>query len=154
MEGNAKIIKLICRDENLHLASTQYLLNSLKDNPDYEETWKEVIQDIYAIYDEAVNDEKEWAKYLFKHDSMIGLNEKILGDFLEWIANKRLEAIGLEPRYKCQENPIPWVNKWISQKGESSSVQVAPQETEISSYLIGAVLQDVNEESFKDFKLD
>ncbi len=154
MEGNAKIIKLICRDENLHLASTQYLLNSLKDNPEYEDVWKEVLPDIYAIYDEAVNDEKEWAKYLFKHDSMIGLNEKILGDFLEWIANKRLEAIGLEPRYKCQENPIPWVNKWISQKGESSSVQVAPQETEISSYLIGAVLQDVNEESFKDFKLD
>jgi ribonucleoside-diphosphate reductase beta chain len=153
MEGNAKIIKLICRDENLHLSSTQYMLNSLRDSGEYDDVWEEVVPDIYNIYTEAVNDEKNWAKYLFKHDSMIGLNEKILGNFVEWIANKRLEAIGLEPTYEYTENPIPWVNSWIAQKGEGSSVQVAPQETEISSYLIGAVKQDVKKDSFKGFEL-
>lgn len=153
MEGNAKIIKLICRDENLHLAATQYMLNHHQDNADYDEVWAEILPEIYKMYEDAVEDEKKWAKYLFKDDSMIGLNENILSSFVEWIANKRLEAIGLEPKFETTENPIPWVDTWISSKGEGSSVQVAPQETEISSYLIGAVNQDVEIESFKDFKI-
>ena len=151
MEGNAKIIKLICRDENLHLASTQYLLKVLpKDDPDYAKIQKEVEQEMVQMFVDDVDQEKAWAKYLFKDGSMIGLNEQLLGDFVEWIANKRMTAVGLPSPYKVpQASPLPWTQKWIS----GADVQVAPQETEISSYVIGGVNKDVNEETFKGFSL-
>ena len=151
MEGNAKIIKLICRDENLHLASTQYLLKILpKDDPDYAKIAKETEQEMIQMFVDAVDQEKEWAKYLFKDGSMIGLNEKLLSDFVEWIANKRMTAVGLPSPYRVpQASPLPWTQKWIS----GADVQVAPQETEISSYVIGGVNKDVNEETFKGLSL-
>ena len=151
MEGNAKIIKLIARDENLHLASTQMLLKTLKkDDPDFitiaEETEAECIQ----MFVDAVEQEKQWAQYLFKDGSMIGLNTELLNNYIEWIACKRMTALGLRCPYTVpQANPLPWTQKWIS----GAEVQVAPQETEISSYIIGGVKKDVNTETFKGFSL-
>lgn len=154
MEGNAKIIKLICRDENLHLASTQYMLNELpKEDSDYSKIRKECSEEILKMYKDAVEDEKSWAKYLFKKDSMIGLNEKLLSQFIEYIANKRLAMIGFEPMFEQSENPLPWVDEWISDQGGKNKVQVAPQESEITSYLVGQVNQDADTDSFKDFKI-
>ena len=151
MEGNAKIIKLICRDENLHLASTQYLLKILpKDDPDYIKIAKECEAEMVQMFVDAVDQEKAWAKYLFKDGSMIGLNEQLLSEFVEWIANKRMTAVGLPSPYKTpQASPLPWTQKWIS----GADVQVAPQETEISSYVIGGVNKDVSEDTFKGMSL-
>jgi len=151
MEGNAKIIKLICRDENLHLASTQYLLKILpKDDPDYAKIAKETEAEMVQMFVDAVDQEKEWAHYLFKDGSMIGLNEQLLSEFVEWIANKRMTSVGLTSPYKVpQASPLPWTQKWIS----GADVQVAPQETEISSYVIGGVNKDVNEDTFKGMSL-
>lgn len=150
MEGNAKIIKLIARDENLHLAGTQQLLKILpKDDPDFAKISEETKEESVKLFVSAVNQEKEWAKYLFRDGSMIGLNEKLLSDYIEWIANKRMTAVGLQSPYKGGANPLPWTQKWIS----GSEVQVAPQETEITSYVIGGVKKDVNEDSFKGFTL-
>lgn len=150
MEGNAKIIKLICRDENLHLASTQSLIKLLpREDPIYEKIRKETEEECKQMFIDVINQEKEWADYLFKDGSMIGLNKQLLSDYIEWIANKRLSAIGMETLFKTGSNPLPWTTKWIA----GSEVQVAPQETEISSYTIGAVKQDVTEDTFKNFKL-
>ena len=151
MEGNAKIIKLICRDENLHLASTQYMLKILpKDDPDYTKIAKETEQEMIQMFVDAVDQEKEWARYLFKDGSMIGLNEKLLSDFVEWIANKRMTAVGLKSPYSVpQASPLPWTQKWIS----GADVQVAPQETEISSYVIGGVKKDVDTNTFAGLSL-
>ena len=151
MEGNAKIIKLICRDENLHLASTQYLLKILpKDDPDFIKIAKECEDEMVQMFVDAVDQEKAWAKYLFKDGSMIGLNEQLLSQFVEWIANKRMTAVGLPSPYKVpQASPLPWTQKWIS----GADVQVAPQETEISSYVIGGVNKDVSEDTFKGMSL-
>jgi ribonucleoside-diphosphate reductase beta chain len=150
MEGNAKIIKFICRDENLHLASTQTLLKILPtDDPDFVEIEKECQEEAIKMFEDAVEQEKEWAKYLFKDGSMIGLNYQLLSDYVEWIANKRMTAVGLPTSYKGGSNPLPWTQKWIS----GADVQVAPQETEISSYISGGVKQDVNESSFTGFTL-
>jgi len=150
MEGNAKIIKLIARDENLHLAGTQQLLKALpKDDPDYEKIAKETEEECVKIFVDAVNQEKAWANYLFKDGSMIGLNEQLLSDYIEWIANKRMTAVGLPSPYKGGSNPLPWTQKWIS----GAEVQVAPQETEITSYVIGGVKKDVNQDTFKGFSL-
>jgi ribonucleoside-diphosphate reductase beta chain len=150
MEGNAKIIKLIARDENLHLAGTQQLLKALsKDDPDYDKISEECKEESIKLFVSAVDQEKAWAHYLFKDGSMIGLNEKLLIDYIEWIANKRMTAVNLPSPYKGGANPLPWTQKWIS----GAEVQVAPQETEITSYVIGGVKKDINNDSFKGFKL-
>jgi ribonucleoside-diphosphate reductase beta chain len=153
MEGSAKIISLIARDENQHLAITQNILNKWRDGDDLEmkQIMKEEEEWTYAMFDRAVNEEKRWADYLFKDGSMIGLNDKLLQQYVEWIANRRLKAIGLKPQYdiSANNNPLPWTQHWINSK----SVQVAPQETEITSYLIGGIKQDMKKDEFSGFKL-
>jgi len=151
MEGNAKIIKFIARDENLHLAFTQSLLKILpKDDPDYIKIAKETEEECIQMFVEAIEQEKQWAEYLFKDGSMIGLNAKLLGDYVEWIGCKRMVSVGLPCPYKVpQHNPLPWTQKWIA----GAEVQVAPQETAISSYIIGGVTQDVTKETFAGITL-
>jgi len=153
MEGSAKIISLIARDENQHLVLTQQILNNWRkgDDPDMVEIMKEEEEWTYKMFDLAVNEEKAWADYLFKDGTMIGLNEKLLQQYVEWIANKRLKAIGLKPQYDiaAKNNPLPWTQHWISSKG----LQVAPQETEVESYVVGGIKQDVKKDTFSGFKL-
>ena len=148
MEGNAKIIKFIARDENVHLASTQQLLKILpKEDEDFARIQEETREECIEMFHNVVKQEKEWASYLFKDGSMIGLNEKLLCDYVDHIAAKRMGAIGLNG--KTVANPLPWTQKWIA----GSDVQVAPQETEITSYIVGAVKQDVTNDTFKGFSL-
>lgn len=150
MEGNAKIIKLICRDENLHLAGTQHLLKILpQDDPDFGTIRDETREQCVKLFVNGAEQEKKWAEYLFANGSMIGLNSKLLCDYVEWITNRRLHAVGLPTYYKTGSNPLPWTQKWIS----GGEVQVAPQETEITSYVIGNVKKDVTKDTFKEFKL-
>jgi ribonucleoside-diphosphate reductase beta chain len=148
MEGNAKIIKLIARDENVHLASTQQLLKILpKEDPDFARIQEETRDECISMFYRVVEQEKSWAHYLFQNGSMIGLNEELLCNYVDHIAAKRMGAIGLNG--KPGANPLPWTQKWIS----GSDVQVAPQETEITSYVIGGVKKDVDENTFKGFTL-
>ncbi len=153
MEGSAKIISLIARDENQHLALTQNILNKWRDgdDPEMQKIAKEEEEWVYAMFDRAVNEEKRWADYLFKDGSMIGLNDKLLQQYVEWIANRRLKAIGLKPQYdiSANNNPLPWTQHWISSKG----LQVAPQETEVESYVVGGIKQDVTKNTFAGFQL-
>ena len=154
MEGSAKIISLIARDENLHLAISQNIINNyrLKENDrEMLQVIKETEQEVYDMYNVAVEQEKDWAKYLFREGSMIGLNDKLLNDYVEFMANKRMRAIGLKPQYDqpLTNNPLPWTTHWLN----SRSLQNAPQETEIESYVVGGIKQDVKKDSFKGFKL-
>ena len=153
MEGSAKIISLIARDENQHLAITQNILNKWKsgDDPEMKKIMQEEEEWTYKMFDRAVNEEKRWADYLFKDGSMIGLNDKLLQQYVEWIANRRLKAIGLKPQYdiSANNNPLPWTQHWISSKG----LQVAPQETEVESYVVGGIKQDVKKDTFSGFQL-
>ena len=153
MEGSAKIISLIARDENQHLALTQNIINNWRkgDDPDMVEIVKEEEEWTYSMFDKCVNEEKKWAEYLFKDGSMIGLNDKLLYQYVEWVANRRLRSIGLKPQYDIplKNNPLPWTEHWISSKG----LQVAPQETEVESYVVGGIKQDVKKDTFSGFKL-
>ena len=151
MEGNAKIIKFIARDENTHLATSQSILKLLpKDDKMFEKIKKETDAEVTQMFVDAIEQEKEWAKYLFSSGSMLGLNEKLLGDYIEWIGSKRMRTLGYTSPYQVsQSNPLPWTEKWIG----GGNVQVAPQETEISSYVIGGVKQDVNEDTLKGLSL-
>ena len=153
MEGSAKIISLIARDENQHLAITQNIINNWRkgDDPEMVSILKQEEQWTYDMFDKCVNEEKKWAEYLFKDGSMIGLNDKLLHQYVEWIANKRMRSIGLKPVYDipAKNNPLPWTEHWISSKG----LQVAPQETEVESYIVGGIKQDVKKDTFAGFKL-
>ena len=153
MEGSAKIVSLIARDENQHLVITQQILNKWRDgdDPDMKKIFKEEEPWFYKTFENAVNQEKLWSEYLFKDGSMIGLNEKLLQQYVEWIANKRMKAVGLKPVYDIalRANPLPWTQHWISSKG----LQVAPQETEVESYVVGGIKQDVKKDTFSGFKL-
>ena len=152
MEGNSKIIRLIARDENLHLTSTQHILNIWakgKDDPEMAEIAEECKEEALAIFMKAVEQEKEWADYLFQNGSMIGLNRDILCQYVEYIANQRMAAIGLGQPFDISSNPLPWMNNYLN----SDNVQVAPQESEISSYLAGQIDAAVSEEDFADFEL-
>ena len=153
MEGSAKIISLIARDENQHLALTQNIINNWRkgDDPEMVEIVKEEEEWTYKQFDKCVNEEKKWAEYLFKQGSMIGLNDKLLHNYVEWISNKRMKSIGLKPVYDipAKNNPLPWTEHWISSKG----LQVAPQETEVESYVVGGIKQDVKKDTFSGFKL-
>ena len=153
MEGNAKIIKLIARDEALHLTSTQHMLNLMRGGAEGAE-WAEIAAELqdecFELFKKAAEQEKEWAEYLFKDGSMIGLNKDILCQYVEYITNARMLAVGLPQAFeKATQNPIPWINAWLS----SDNVQVAPQEVEISSYLIGQIDAEVKSEDLEDFEL-
>ena len=152
MEGNAKIIKLIARDEALHLTGTQHMLQIWalgKDDPEMGDITKECREEVVEIFREAAEQEKEWAQYLFKDGSMIGLNKDILCQYVEYITNQRLAAIGLDSIFPTKQNPLPWINAWLV----SDNVQVAPQEAEISSYLVGAIDSALSLEDFSDIEL-
>ena len=154
MEGSAKIISLISRDENQHLVITQQILKNWRegnDDPDMAKIAKEEEKNVIKMFSDTVDEEKRWAKYLFKDGSMIGLNDKLLSQYVEWIANKRMRAIGLKPLYDIpmRNNPLPWTEHWISSKG----LQVAPQETEVESYMVGGIKQDVKKDTFSGFQL-
>jgi ribonucleoside-diphosphate reductase beta chain len=150
MEGNAKIIKFIARDENVHLASTQQLMKILpQDDPDFVKIKAECEPLVIKMFEDAVEQECAWADYLFKDGSMIGLNAQLLKEYVQWIANKRMIAVGVPSSYKGASNPLPWTQKWIA----GGDVQVAPQETEITSYVNGGTKQDVDKNSFAGFSL-
>ena len=152
LEGSAKIISFIARDESQHLAMSQTIINNWHDRNDDKDMLKirkECEKEVYQMYAEAVEEEKRWATYLFSKGSMIGLSEKLLHQFVEYMANRRMKSIGLEPRYEQKTNPLPWVDHWLNSKG----TQNAPQETEIESYVIGGIKQDVKKDQFKAFKL-
>ena len=153
MEGSAKIISLISRDENQHLVLTQNIMKNWinGDDPEMQQIAEEEKDNVISMFKNAVREEKEWAEYLFKDGSMIGLNDKLLGQYVEWIANKRMKALGFDPIYDqpLRNNPLPWTQHWISSKG----LQVAPQETEVESYVVGGIKQDMKKNSFSGFKL-
>lgn len=152
MEGNAKIIKLIARDEALHLAGTQQMINILAsgvDDPEMKAIAKECEEEVYGLFREAAQQEKDWATYLFSNGSMIGLNARILSDYVEYITNVRMKALNLTPIFAEKQNPLPWMNAWLV----SDNVQVAPQESEISSYLVGQIDNEVGDDDFDGFDL-
>ena len=153
LEGSAKIISLIARDESQHMAVTNNILNKWKegDDPEMIDIIKEEEDFIYEMFKSCVQEEKEWAEYLFKDGSIIGLNDKLLQNYVEWTANRRLKSIGLKPIFDVPlaNNPLPWTAHWLSSKG----LQVAPQETEVESYMIGSIKQDVKKDTFAGFKL-
>lgn len=135
------------------MLGTQYMINVFKngtDDPETAEIAKECENEVIEMFRSAVTQEMEWADYLFKDGSMIGLNAEILKRYIKYITNIRMQAVGFTPLFpEIMSNPIPWINNWLA----SDNVQVAPQETEITSYLVGQVNSDLEDSNFDDFDL-
>lgn len=151
MEGNAKIIRLIADDEAMHLNSTQNIINlwrTGKDDPEMAEIIQESGDMSRDLFRKVAEQEMDWADYLFKDGGMIGVNADILKKYVKFITNQRMKAIGMAPIFdESIKNPIPWVNNWLS----NNAVQVAPQETELSSYLTSQVDMNVPKGSFSHY---
>ena len=151
MIGNADIIKLIKRDEALHLYNTQEIIKILRTVPEegFIKIAEECEEEAVKMFESAASEEKAWAEYLFKDGSIIGLNERVMSDYVDWLCMSRRKTIGL-PYDRGLKNPISgWTDPWMN----SESVQVAPQEVELSSYVIGGTKQDVDNNTFKGFSL-
>lgn len=141
VEGSAKMVKLIARDEAEHLALTQHIIKLLvKDDPEFESIIQECMEEARQIFISAAEQEKAWAHYLFKNGPVLGLNEKMLCDYVDYLLARRMKAVGLgnDSSYRGN-NPLPWIDKHFN----TTSTQVAPQEVEISSYLAASVVNDV-----------
>ena len=153
MEGSAKILSLIARDEATHLNLTTHIIKNwlAGDDREMRTVAKECEDDIIKMFRVIVEEEKAWTKYLFKDGSIIGLNERLLCRYVEFIANKRLRTLGFDTLFDipATQNPLPWTQHWLSSKG----LQVAPQETEVESYIVGGIKQDVKKGQFSKFKL-
>lgn len=148
MEGTSKIMNLIARDEAKHLGLTQHCIKRIHDGSQ-QDMWVDIVaeckQEVNDMFVLAAQQEKDWATYLFENGSMLGLTEPILHQYIEHMTNKRMKSIGFKPHFHATPNPLTWMNRWLSSK----AVQVAPQETEIESYLIGAIDSDISNDDFK-----
>ncbi len=165
MEGQGKIMQLIARDEFLHQGSTHYMITRWLaglDDPEMTKIARDNIDFVLEVGKEVGDQEKLWSNYLFQYGSLIGLNAKILQQYQMWLVNKRIEDLlkpkiqgkqvdyGYKPVYDVPDaNPIPWVSEFL----ESDNVQVAPQETEISTYMVGQVSVDMDDDFLGDLEL-
>jgi len=151
MTGNAKIISLIARDENLHMGFSSLMLKYMKQDP--EEGFQDIVNDcediVKQMYKDAAEEEMEWAEYLFKDGSMIGLNAEILIQYMKYLTNNRLKSISVDPIFEKTKNPITWIGNWIG----GNTVQEAPQQEQIVSYTVGALKQDVDDQDYGDYDI-
>lgn len=145
VEGSAKVVKFIARDENAHLALVQTVLKLLpQDDPEFVTIAQDLQPQALAIFEEAADQEKQWVKYLFSKGAVLGLTEDILNRYIDYLLPRRLFAAGISRTRGAGDHPLPWVEKWYS----NTSTQVAPQEVEIASYLTSSVVNDLNNMEF------
>jgi len=140
--GNGNIISLILQDEVLHKEWTAWLINQVvKEDPRFAKVKEECAAEVYAMYQDVIREEKQWAEYLFKLGPVIGLNANILKEFVDYTAVNALKDIGIkyqEPAPKT--TPIPWFNK----HSDTSKKQTALQENESTNYVIGVMSEGVD----------
>jgi ribonucleoside-diphosphate reductase beta chain len=152
MEGNSKIITLINREEFLHQGAVHFMLTRYikgLDDPEMTELFNEHKEYLRDMVKEVKKQEWDWCDYLFKDGSMVGLNAKILKSYVEYRCNDTLASLGLEPLTDLKTDPLPWMSNYT----QSNDKQVAPQESEISSYVLGAINKEVDEDAVRDFEL-
>jgi ribonucleoside-diphosphate reductase beta chain len=142
--GNGNIISLILQDELLHKEWTAWMINQVvKEDSRFAKAKDRCEQEVYQLYMDVIREEKEWADYLFKKGSVIGLNANILKDFVDYTANVALKEIGIKYLASAPKTtPIPWFNK----HSETSKKQTALQENESTNYVIGVMSDQLNYE--------
>jgi ribonucleoside-diphosphate reductase beta chain len=146
VEGSAKEIRLIARDETQHLALVQHIIKRLsKDDPEFIQIIGDLRPQAIALFDEAAEQERIWAEYIFQHGSILGLNTGILVDYVDYLLPRRKAAAGLSTSTKFEKShPLPWVEKYLT----DSAYQVAPQEAEGVAYLTSSLRNDVSDLEF------
>lgn len=152
MEGSAKIMKLIARDEQLHLKGTQYKILQFQKGTDgelYKQVAEECEAEAIEIFMECYRQEREWIDELLKDGCPFGLSKETLVLFLEYLCYGRMKGCGLKPQFESISHPMPWIRSWLN----SADIQLAPQEVEVSSYLVGQVDNDLSNEFFDDMRV-
>lgn len=150
MERTSKVLQLICRDENLHLALTQYTLNLLRknDSEGFTKIYNKIKSNIPYIYQNACEQEFEWIDYLFSKGDFLGMSSIAAKEYIKYLCDKRLKAIKENAIYGVNKNPISWVNSYI----DYDLLEQKPQESEIINYITNIVDFDIKEEEIKSLK--
>lgn len=138
----------------LHKTGTKHILQLLvglrENDAVFQRIWSERIGEWQQMFTDAIEQEGAWARYLFQHGSMIGLNVSILIDYLKFIAVESMQNLDLPVHLEpVRANPLPWMRGWLS----SDNIQVAPQETELESYLIANLDSDLDDMSEDEWDL-
>lgn len=147
MEGNAKIMRLIARDEALHQKGTQSIIRLMqmgKDDPEMAEIAYQYEEEATKIFCEVVEQEIEWAEHLFDVGDVDGVTLKSTIAYILHIADQRMRSVGLTSPYGVTENPYAWMKKYLI----TDNLQVAPQEVEVSSYLVGNLNSEISDEAY------
>lgn len=153
MEGNVKIMKLIARDEQLHLKGTQYIIRQIQ-NGGEGELWQKIAQELQEeanqIFLDVAQQEKDWVDDLFSEGEPLGLNKKNMYAYVDYLTHSRMQSAGLDSPFRGQslKHPLPFMRKFLN----SEMVQVAPQEVEISAYLISQVDHDIDQDIHETFR--
>lgn len=152
MEGNTKIMQFIARDENLHHQGTRYIINQLQagvDGTDWQEIAAECKEEAEQIFHEAIIQEKDWVSYVYDKVEPPGLSITLMHQFIDYQAVPSMRKVGLDTDIvPPRKHPIPWVNKYFM----TAATQVAKQETELTSYLISAIDNDVDDSVIDKFR--
>ena len=140
--GNGNIISLILQDEILHKDWTAWIINQVvKEDPRFAQAKRECEAEVYALYQDVIREEKQWADYLFNKGPVIGLNANILKDFVDYTAVGALKEIGIKYQTAAPKTtPIPWFNKHVN----TSNKQTALQESESTNYVIGVMSDNLD----------
>jgi len=133
MIGIGEQFEYIMRDESLHLGFGCDLINTIKaENP---QVWTPVFaQEITNLIKRAVELEKRYALDACPQ-GMLGINAKQFSDYVEYIADRRLERIGLAKQYN-KENPFPWMSQATDLNKEKNFF-----ETRVTEYKVGGSLE-------------
>ena len=151
LEGNTKIMRFIARDEALHCEGTERMIRFMRTGREGL-LWKEIAADeenvIYDTMKSVAEQEMNWADYLFKDGSMIGLNADILKTYVKYRTNLAMNRLGLKALFpEVTTDPLVWMNKWLL----TDTLQIAPQEAEQSTYLVGQIDSTVDKASLSQF---
>jgi len=109
MLGSAQMIRFIQRDEITHLLIFQNMINATKrERP--ELFTPELIDDVYDMFEKAVDLEISWGQYITE-GQILGLTNDIIENYIKYLADQRLHAVGLKKLYNA-EHPIKWVDSF------------------------------------------
>ena len=111
MLGSSQMIRFIQRDEVTHLLLFQNMINSVrKERPELFTAQLEEI--VRGMFRKAVALEASWGSYITQ-GQILGFTDKIIEQYIQYLADKRLEAVGYKPEYNVK-HPIPWVDGYAS----------------------------------------
>lgn len=147
-QGIGKLVGLICRDEILHARMDYAVFKVLMRDEKWKKSFDAIKHQLKDVLDAAVKQENDFADYLFSDGrQIVGLNARLLKEYVQHLSGPIYDIMGFKTSFeKVLVNPLPYMNKHI----DSSEIQAAAQEIQITNYRIGAIVDDTEGATFDE----